>query len=106
MTTDALLKDINEAERDLTLWRSIHDSPGFAHVRELLGQLKTDKPLQDLVGKLFGWDQAKLMESLNAIDNLLLLGDNAASTAAARIALLDKLKAHDRILWAVATMLG
>lgn len=106
MTSDELLKRINDAETKLNLWKSVHSSPGYAHQVELLNKLKSDKQTQDVFCAFVGWDHAKLMEMLTALDNELLLGDQIAASADADIALLNKVKSHTAILWGIAALLG
>lgn len=106
MTSDELLKAINDAKSQMTLWQSIHGSPGYAHQLELLKRLKTEEMLRKLACDLLGWDGVKLSEMLATLDNQLLLGDQIAASTDSRVALIDKFEAHPNMVWAVARFLG
>jgi hypothetical protein len=106
VTPDSLLQAINGFESKVTLWKSIHDSPGYAHQMELLAKLKSDPTMQELACKLLGWDQPKLTEMLATLSNELVLGDQVAASADSDVSLLEKFKGHPLAVKVVAAFLG
>src|SRR5947209_18448808 len=106
MTTEDLLKLINDTEAALNLNRALYASPGFAHYRDLLVRLKTDKFMQDSFCKLFGVDPLKLPEMFATADKALLLEDSLVGTLTDKYeGLFEKVKASPAMLWVISKML-